>query len=183
MDNPAVALAASLLLIAGCASAPASPPPPEAASPAELAPVGAPLPWAPRLVDLRWLVGDWVGTDRGGACVIERWLPAQGGSMLGALEPDGGLTETARLQRDERGLVMTAVSAGGATTSFRLTTVSDNAFLAVRDGGGEPCALRYALTPAGGLDVQRGDTVHFTRAPPGPEPACAPGATTTPWAP
>ena len=179
MTASRAALVAALLLLLAPACAHHEPTPARPAGPvaAEAAPVGPPLPWQARVVDLRWLAGDWIGADAGGTCFVERWLPAAGDSMLGVGRQVAGAQtsgETMRVHDDGRGLVMTVILDGGQVTPFRLTAVSERAFLATRPAGDadEPGALRYELRPDGGLAVQLVgrdgrvlDDVAFRRAP------------------
>jgi Domain of unknown function (DUF6265) len=130
------------------------------------------------IADLRWLAGDWAGTQ-GRATIEERWTPAAGGAMLAVSRTikDDRLAafEYLRIVERDGGLVYIAQPNGRPPTEFVLTVMSADGATFENPAHDFPKMIRYTRRPDGSLEArvsgaggERPQAFVFTRQAPKP---------------
>ena len=109
------------------------------------------------IADLRWLAGDWAGTQAR-ATIEERWTPAAGGAMLAVsrtIEDDRlAAFEYLRIVERDGGLVYVAQPNGRPPTEFVLTAMSADSATFENPTHDFPKMIRYTRRPDGSLEAR-----------------------------
>jgi hypothetical protein len=102
--------------------------------------------------DLRWLAGNWTGTQ-GAATIEERWAPPSGGAMLAVARTVAGGRMTAfeflRVVERDGGLVYVAQPGGRQPVEFVLTELGPGVAVFENPAHDFPQTIRYALQQDG----------------------------------